>query len=315
MNAIFRNLWKSWENFWFAPMDLIPLALFRIFFGVSLFSMYVIRAFDFKLFYTDQGMMTAAGAKLIFPDYMTPHFYLFGGSDHLSLALYVLFMIMLALFIFGALSRVLVFILLILHLGFIQRNYTVVYGADLMATCFLFYFMLTRSHWCLSVWNLFFRDKREGSLQRKMPSLSRVGFRLLQMQVCAIYFFSGLGKVRGASWWDGSAVWRVLGDRLLVTYDLSFLKNFPFLIVLLTYSTLIFEVYFVAAMLNQKIRYKWLLFGVGLHIGIAVIMNLPFFSMIMISTYILFVDPADLRKWIEKSHFLKRRFGSIYIQA
>ena len=37
---------------------------------------------------------------------------------------------------------------------------------------------------------------------------NNVATRLLQVHLCVIYMFGGLAKVRGETWWDGSAMWR-----------------------------------------------------------------------------------------------------------
>jgi hypothetical protein len=174
----------------------------------------------------------------------------------------------------------------VLHIGFLHRNYAVVYGADLIGYIFLLYLAGTQ---CCDVWTLksmFFKWKE------KIVSndiLNSAAYRIIQIQIMVIYAFTGFEKLKGTSWWDGTALWSVFGNTQIVIFDMSFMRLFPVVVSVLTFVTIIYEIYWPAAVMT-KARMPWLITGVLFHIGIGMIMNIWAFSLVMLATYFLFID-------------------------
>jgi hypothetical protein len=171
------------------------------------------------------------------------------------------------------------------------------------------YLSLVQHNKYFSVWNLFY--KRDPLSQGLIDSdiFSTVGFRLLQVQLCVSYAYTGIEKLKGIQWWEGVAVWHVLGLQDLVSGDYTFLQNFPVVVGLLTMVTVIFEIYFPFAMMLERLKPWWLLLGVAFHAGTGIFMSIPFFCLVMISPYVLFVDPSSLRVFIERRlEFFRKLF-------
>ncbi|RYZ64298.1 MAG: hypothetical protein EOP05_22265 [Proteobacteria bacterium] len=159
----------------------------------------------------------------------------------------------------------------------------------------------------------YFRSKRGKPRALKDGSLSQLAssasVRLLQIQLCLIYAYTGLEKMKGPTWWDGTAVWTVLGNRQLFSFDISWVRNAPLLIALMTFGTVFFEIYFAALVWIPKVR-KWILsLGVMMHTGIALSMGLFYFSLGMISTYFVFLKPAFLEMVFGKMKISKAWLG------
>jgi hypothetical protein len=121
-----------------------------------------------------------------------------------------------------------------------------------------------------------------------------MAYRLCQIQVCVIYGYSGLKKLKGQVWWAGDALWNSLADPQLARWDFSWLAHFALPLTGLTFLTLAWEIYFPAMVWVRPIRKPVLMIGVFLHLGIAIGLNLPFFAALMISTYLLFLDRETL---------------------
>lgn len=116
-------------------------------------------------------------------------------------------------------------------------------------------------------------------------------YRICQLQVCLIYGFAGLDKVKGSSWWRGDAIWMIFANTQRATVDLSWLGHFPAVLAFMTYATLFFEVYFPVIVWFRPVgRAIALGFGLLMHCGIALTMGLVSFSSLMVSTYSLFLD-------------------------
>ena len=130
--------------------------------------------------------------------------------------------------------------------------------------------------------------------------------RLMQLQVCIVYLRTVFWKLRGRMWWNGTAAW----FPLWVDADVRFrpprwLLTKPF-ICLATWGTLIEEIALGTLIWIREFRYPMLVSGIVFHLMLDVIMNLQFFSWIMICSLLLFIFPEDaesmlcwLCRWID----------------
>lgn len=290
--------WLTWDRFWFAPVDLYNVGLFRMIFAFVLFAMYFLRFQNVELFFYNSGLLDSADALSILPDYFRTSVPIFFHSDAANYWGHVIYLVMLFLLGLGVVGRWGTWIICALSLSFLQRNFPLVYGADLFSHFWLFYlsFIQHNKHW--SVLNL-----KKGWRPSTLPQVdsdmvSSAFIRLIQIQLCLCYAYTGLEKFKGTQWWDGSAVWTVIGMQELVTADLTFLRNMPVLIALISMSTVIFEVYFIFAVWNKKLRPYWLSFGFMFHFSTAILMTLWFFCCVMVLPYLLFFDSLKLRRFV-----------------
>jgi hypothetical protein len=302
-NAL-NSYWQAWSRFFFSPLDPLPLGVFRFVFGLNAFIMYSVRFLDWKFYYTDVGMVSSAWATEIVPEFFHPAFTWYPSTPLAAVVMHSGFLLSIAFLCVGFFGRWAALSAYILHLAFIQRNYSIIYGADLVNTFFFFSLALSDNDRAFSLrkW-LGWVDQSSSQLSAK---LSTVAVRLLQIQMCVIYAYTGLEKMKGKEWWDGTAVWAVVGNTQLMMFDSSWLKHFPLLIAGATFSTLIFEIYFPVLVWPKATR-KWtLVFGVMLHTMIGLTVGLVFFSVAMISTYFVFLHADTLKKALIRIGFSPR---------
>ncbi|WP_330458595.1 HTTM domain-containing protein [Streptomyces sp. NBC_00820] len=116
-------------------------------------------------------------------------------------------------------------------------------------------------------------------------------------QVCLIYVISGLYKIQGPHWGDGTGMYYVFHVTAYTPWpELSHALGSNWLVVMLiTYGTVIIEVAFPFTLLNRRAKNVTLALLVGMHIGIAVLLGLPFFALAMIAADAVFVPTAFLR--------------------
>lgn len=290
---------RIWNDFWFAPIDLYKVGLFRMVFGFTIFIMYAIRQSSVHLFYTNEGLLPASGARDLLPEFLLSPLPVFFHSSAANVAAHWIFVALIFLFSIGVIGRWGTWIIFVLSLGFIQRNFPLVYGADLFSHFWLFYLSFINHNKYFSILNLI-RGRRLYSVLPDATSdiLSSSFVRLIQIQLGLSYAYTGIEKLKGLQWWEGSAVWYVVGMRELVAVDLSYLRHFPTVIAIASMVTVIFEIYFLIAVANARLRPIWLAIGVCLHLGIALFMSLPFFGLVMIAPYILFLDSQKIRSFI-----------------
>ena len=292
----------AWDSFWFKPVDAISLAAFRFCFCSILLIMYVIRFFDIRIFFYETGLLSSSSAKTLHKLYTDNVIHLIFSSDLLLYLFYLLFIIILLLMTLGIANRLLAVGAFVLHLVFLQRNPSIIFGADMVATFWLFYLMFASSNKQIK-WLSYFLNKKQSLVSERAEKgdwLSTIAFRFLQIQLCVIYMFSGLEKLKGSSWWEGTAIWEALSFYDFALIDFSFLLSIPLLSGFLVIFTILFEIYFPVLVWIPKIRKTILLAGICFHVGIGLCLNIHFFSLVMLSSYVLFIPPGFLRRILSR---------------
>lgn len=285
-----RSAYREWCRFWFDSGDARWVAVYRVLLSSGLFFFYLSRQFDYEFLYSNDGVLPFSHYYHVIPEPLRspiPYEWL-ARIPEVGQGLHALFLLLLLLLAFGIIGRGLAWFAFILHMVFICRNPLLIYGPDMVGTFFLAYLAMMDSNRFASPW------KR--SRAAKVDALTSVGVRLVQVQVCIIYLYSGFEKAKGNSWWQGDALWRALSNGQLVSWDFGLLKHFPMMIAVSTFTTVLWETYFPVLVWVPRTRYWMLGFGVFLHLLIAFTLNIPFFSWFMCATYVLFLPSV----WAER---------------
>jgi predicted DCC family thiol-disulfide oxidoreductase YuxK len=116
---------------------------------------------------------------------------------------------------------------------------------------------------------------------------------------------TGLYKVMGELWQNGTAIYYILRvDEFSWPGVAELIYRSPYLVVLGTYGTVLFEVAFLPALFNRWTRYAAAFAGLVFHTGIALLMGLVTFGWSMLSVYPLLLTDAEYR---HLSHWFRRR--------
>ena len=139
--------------------------------------------------------------------------------------------------------------------------------------------------------------RTRGELPRAQP----VGpLRLLQYQVCLIYFSSGVAKFMNELWRDGTALYYVLSNNVLPRFPIDVIPPaLQGVATLATYGTLVFELGFPFMVAWRRTRPFTLLAGVALHLGVWVMLEVGPFSWVMLATYVAFISPERVAEIAE----------------
>lgn len=185
---------------------------------------------------------------------------------HAFSAIYIL----LGLLMFSGRGRSLpVFGLLLMHYSFFIGNYTWSYGVDYLAQTGLFF-------------SLLFGGRK--ALQLKRLRLISLGATLFRLQLTFVYFFAGLGKAFGETWWNGEAVWKAIQQPFPSTWFPIPLTayRYEYLWVLLGIITILLELCYPLVWIKKNIRPLIINGIILMHIGIALTMGLVHFATVMI---------------------------------
>ena len=217
----------------------------------------------------------------------------------------------------GFCTRPATFLSWLLTLSFIQRLTWLKNGGDDILFLSLFYLMFTPSGkvWSLDRW-LWRRRRSPDAATVTVPAWP---IRLMQIQICMVYLFTGLVKVLQGwpenkgwregiaeqDWLNGSAVYWVLNDVALNRFPYSAVPIPLFVCKLLSWGTVLFEIGFTPLVLFRRLRPWLLLGGIAFHLGIWIHTEVGYFSPAMLSWYVLFLPPGAVNRFFARF----RRWG------
>ena len=135
-------------------------------------------------------------------------------------------------------------------------------------------------------------DALLGRGDRRPSVRANVALRLLQVHLCVVYLFSGCGKLLGASWWEGTALWGAIANGQYRTLDLTGLARHPLVVNALTLATLWWEVGYAALVWPRLTRPAVLAMAAPVHLGIGLAMGMMEFGLAMLAANLAFI-PAD----------------------
>lgn len=136
--------------------------------------------------------------------------------------------------------------------------------------------------------------------------LHNIGLCLVVAQVCIVYLEAGLYKVQGTLWQNGTAVYYPLQSEAYGVFPAvaDLLTHWSLPVFIATYVTVLAQVAFPFLLFNKHTRRIALLVLLGMHLSIAVLMGLPFFSGIMASADAVLVSGATwvaIVAWLRKA--------------
>ncbi|MBO0652317.1 HTTM domain-containing protein [Streptomyces triculaminicus] len=121
---------------------------------------------------------------------------------------------------------------------------------------------------------------------------------VIMAEVCLIYATAGWYKVQGSRWQDGTALYYPMHlDYFSPWPGLShLLAGSGVVVLLLSYGTVAVQVAFPFTLLNRRVKNVLLALMMAEHVGIAVLLGLPFFSLAMIVADAVFLPTSFLRR-------------------
>lgn len=126
---------------------------------------------------------------------------------------------------------------------------------------------------------------------------SNLSFYMVRLQVVILYLVSGLAKIDGTLWQNGTALYYTLNiDAYSHPIAKSLVSNYEILTVVGTYATLVYQLAFPWMVWNLKIRPYLLAFGTFIHIQISFVMGLFMFGLAIAVAYFSFMTNDAAKK-------------------
>ncbi|MFJ4962444.1 hypothetical protein EES43_13955 [Streptomyces sp. ADI96-02] len=131
---------------------------------------------------------------------------------------------------------------------------------------------------------------------------------VIMAEVCLIYATAGWYKIQGTRWQDGTALYYPLKLDYFTPWPAlsDLLASNALMVMVLSYATVIVQVAFPFTLFNRRVKNVLLVVMIGEHLGIALLLGLPFFSMAMIAADAVFL-PTVFLVWLGRMVSSARR--------
>lgn len=170
-----------------------------------------------------------------------------------------------------------------LSISFTNLNMYAINAGDHIHGMLLLYVMLTP---CGAVWSIDALRRAATGEEVQDLQASPWALRLLLIQLAWMYCASGICKASGENWPAGDSLYYVLRDLSLTRFSADSLPAPYWVTQLATWSVLIWEASFPLLLLFRRTRLLALCFGVSMHLGIFVTMELGCFPLYLLAAYV-----------------------------
>ncbi len=321
VSAYFRELGQAaiagWNRFWFAAVDPATYCLIRVLAGGMLLYTHLVWTIDLLEFFGPHPWLSATAMSASTADgnawiYSFSYLWWLGNSPTLLWITHIVALCVFAMLMLGWHSRVVAVLAFFIMASYANRSPVSLFGLDQINGLLAMYLMIGPSGACYSVDRLlekrrWRREQAAGTVTKGMPvpdvasSIgANVGLRFMQLHMCVIYLFAGLGKLAGTSWWDGTAIWGSVANLEYQSIDMTWLASHELLVNVMTHVTVWWEVSYPALVWPRLTRPIVLALAVPLHLGIALFLGMITFGTVMLFGNLAFVSPRVVRAIIDR---------------
>jgi len=291
-----QQFWQAWNDFWFKPESPIPIAVFRILFGLVVLQMGWFLSGDLHWYFGEKAIVSQAANNAWNG---MPRLNVIELLPHTNVTLDVLF----AMFMLAALCLTLGFCTrlsaIIVYLGLISidaRNSLIFTGADNVMRVEAFLLMFSQCGKALSLDLLINRKLKGQPLWAPAAPENPWALRLLQVQIALVYWAAYSTKVCGGTWVSGTAVYYITHIVEENKYALPYLYDHRWTSQYLGYLTLFGEFCLCILIWIKELRLPIIIMGIVMHLFFDFTLIIPQFQTIMIVSLMCFIEPSTYEK-------------------
>lgn len=289
------KIWQHWRNFFFEPQSVLPLAVYRILFGILVLQTALVHiGSSYADWYGTHNVISIETIAKYFW-HGNPRFdlLLLLPKDDVWINAYFISYIVAAFFLtIGFATR---FSAIWVCLGFISLHNHMPFninGGDAFLRLESIFLAFSPCGYALSIDNVIRR--RRGIAIEKLHS--PWAQRMIQLQLALAYGTTAYWKFTGWQWQDGTAVYYATRLDDMIKMQIPFLLDNLAVIKLLTWYTLFIEAAGCLLIWFRCVRYYVIAGILLLHLGIDMFINLPIFEWAFMATLVTFIYPEDLER-------------------
>ena len=306
-NLLNQRTGRSWNRFWFAPSDPLPLCFLRL--AVGLLSLAYLFSFNrdlVRLFAAD-GLMSTETMEAIRGEAAIQGWIYFSVLDWATTPgilwiVHVVSALILILFTLGVFTRTTSVLSLLVVLSYIHRQPVLTGPFEPILSMLLLYLCLGPCGAYLSVdrWRATTQGVAKVGGEGAACWTATVSLRLIQLHCVGFYLLMGLSKLAGQVWWEGAAVWVLISQVRSRPIDLTFLREQRFVLEAWTHAIVAFELVFPVLVWKPLLRP--LLSGLALVMWIllALLTGLAGFCLVMLVASAAFLPPKFYQRLAQR---------------
>jgi hypothetical protein len=296
-----RSTARAWAEFFFRPADPITLGMIRLALGMLLFWDIAVLGPDLRDYLGSDGWIGPEAAQ----HYLREHSpwawsFWFWVPDRWLYPAWAACLVVLALFVCGFRSRLTAVAAWVIAVSTVRRAPAALFGFDQMIATWTFYLAaFGASGQALSFDR--YRQRRRDATARPDPGpaptvSANLSLRMIQVHLALVYGMSGLSKLMGPEWWDGTAMEMIILTPEYRRFDLTGLAAFPLLLSTMTHAGLFLEISYPVLIWVRKLRPLIMASVVMMHLGIDLVLGLTEFGLTMIAANLAFVSGPWVRR-------------------
>ena len=269
------------------PTSPLPIALYRICYGGIGVIMAIFLFPDLATWFSDEGVLSQALSEKIMGMDRINVFTWWGSSVDVVHRVFWVYLISSFCVMMGFWTRLSSILMFITLSSFQNRNVYVLHGGDALYRLMSFFMMFAPSAKALSIDRLIAVYKGLEKAGR-WDLVNPLAQRVIQLQLCILYFSTAYVKATGIRWTSGTTVYIVQQLSQFHRFPLPAFMHTLTASKILTWFTLAVEGFFPFLIWFKDTRLLMLFLVIILHTGFEYALNIQLFQFIVGSIFLLF---------------------------
>lgn len=292
---------SAWDRFFFSPVAPYSVAAYRILQGCIFLQFALTLGPDLLTWFGYPGIILEPTRTI--DGFNRLNILSYYPTNEWVFSVWILTVISAFCLIIGFQTRIASIVFFLLIVSFSNRNPYSFNAGDtyVRSTAFWLMFAPSGEVWSVDSW---LKNRNQPSFE---PLISAWSLRALQIQLCLVYYSAFYTKTSGWYWSVGEAVY--VASRFESLFRLPLPISFDDVLIsnIFTFGTLAVEASLFTLIWVKELRYYVIALGTCMHLTIDWCMSIPMFEWMMIVSFVLFLDSADLRAFVKQFECLLRK--------
>ena len=291
-----HQFWQGWKDFWFKPESPVPIAVFRILFGLVILQLGWFLAGDLHWYFGEKAIVSQAANNAWNGISRLNIFEMLPKTNGTLDVLFAIFMIAALCLTLGFCTRLSAIIVFLGLISIDARNSLIFTGADNVMRVEAFLLMFSQCGKALSLDLLLKRKLKGEPIWAPVKPENPWALRLLQVQIALVYWAAYSVKICGTTWINGTAVYYITHIIEENKYAIPYLYDHRWTCQILGYLTLIGEFSLCILIWIKELRLPIIIMGIVMHLFFDYTLIIPQFQTIMIVSLMSFIEPSTYDK-------------------
>lgn len=298
----YKKISEAWNNFFFVPQPTESMAMFRILWCSMLFIYFLFDINNIENIYGPHAVLSMQTVQNQFPQTHLNLFNIFGNSYSFLYFFFGIYGLALIASILGFYTRISLITVLCCMVTLHHRNIWVTSSSETLMRIMTILLVCSPCGHTLSIDSILGQKYKKFYREKDWAPWA---LRLMQIQLSVVYICTVWQKLKGETWFDGTAVYYATRFESMKNLPVPYLLDSLALLKLMTWGTLVMELSLGILVWIKEFRIPVIIMGILFHLGIEYTMCIPFFEWAMIILITLYVTPLEVRAWISNLNLSK----------